>query len=46
MIAMDVVQVDVHQIVYVVAVRDGFVAAAGTVYMARLVPDTTVRRCT
>lgn len=43
-IPVDVVQVAAHQIVHVVAVRDGFVAAVGPMDMTRVVAAAAVRR--
>lgn len=46
MIAMRVMQVPIHQIIHVVTVRHGLMAAAGAVNMARLVSGALVLRRT
>jgi hypothetical protein len=45
MIAVRMVQVVIHEIVDVIAVRHSLMSAIGTVYMRRLVAVTSVVRC-
>ena len=44
MVAVHVMQVTVHQIVHMIAVRNGFVTTAGSMCMTRIVATALVRR--
>lgn len=46
MVTVRVMQMAVHQIIHVVTVGHGFMAASGTVNVARLMPGALVRRRT